>query len=417
MRRVLSIAAIGILLLAGSLPAQEKQTLAVLEFEGFGLSESEVQALTNRLRTNTTQLGVYRVIERGLMLQILQKQDFQLTGCTSNECAVEIGQLLGAQLVLAGSIGKVGNTWTVEMRIVDVESRAVIETASYGTQGSIDLVLTEGMSAAARKICRVTTPEVTTGPTLRPAIVDVMSDPPGAILFVNDLDKGPTPVTQLELNPGAAHTVTVRLDRYHALDTTLILEVGERSQLNLQLKPIMGWLALNGDAGSHVRLDGKIAGKTPMDRIPLQMGSYQLRITKPEYYSYKDTATILSDHETALNYTLKRKPKGPAVALSVVMPGGGQLYHGYRKGVIYLGAAMGIGYWGYTTHRDFLDHYDTYQERLDDYNRETNVEIALEKMEAVQESFDSMKQAEKGRNIYLSMLGGVWIINIVDIAF
>ncbi len=28
------------------------------------------------------------------MLQILQEQDFQLTGCTSNECAVEVRQML-----------------------------------------------------------------------------------------------------------------------------------------------------------------------------------------------------------------------------------------------------------------------------------------------------------------------------------
>ncbi|MCK4577938.1 MAG: hypothetical protein KAU50_04060, partial [Candidatus Marinimicrobia bacterium] len=34
------------------------------------------QTLTNRLRTNMTQLGVYRVSERGLMQQILMEQDF-----------------------------------------------------------------------------------------------------------------------------------------------------------------------------------------------------------------------------------------------------------------------------------------------------------------------------------------------------
>ncbi len=45
------------------------------------------------------------------MQQILLEQDFQLTGYTSDECVVEIGQLLGAHFMLAGSIGKVGSTW------------------------------------------------------------------------------------------------------------------------------------------------------------------------------------------------------------------------------------------------------------------------------------------------------------------
>ncbi len=154
------------------LVAQEKPTLAVLEFDGFGLSDPEIQTLTNRLRSNLTQLGVYRIIERGLMLQILQEQDFQMTGCTSDECAVEVGQLLGAQLMLAGSIGKVGNTWTVEMRIIDVETGAVTKSASYDTRGEIDLVLTEGMGAAARKIAGVTVPvePVAAAPAQQPVL-------------------------------------------------------------------------------------------------------------------------------------------------------------------------------------------------------------------------------------------------------
>lgn len=42
------------------LPAQQKPTLAVLEFDGFGRSDPEIQTLTNRLRTNMTQLDVVR---------------------------------------------------------------------------------------------------------------------------------------------------------------------------------------------------------------------------------------------------------------------------------------------------------------------------------------------------------------------
>ncbi|MCH7859448.1 MAG: DUF2380 domain-containing protein, partial [Candidatus Marinimicrobia bacterium] len=185
-----------ILSAARLLYAQEKPTLAVLEFDGFGISTQEVAALSNRLRTNLTQLGTYRIIERGLMQQILLEQDFQLTGCTSDECAVEIGQLLGAQFMLAGSIGKVGSTWTIEMRIVDVQSGEVVRTASYDTRGEVDIVLTEGMGAAARKITGV---ELVAGPataasaTLRPAMLDVISDPPGAVLFVDDIDQGSTP--------------------------------------------------------------------------------------------------------------------------------------------------------------------------------------------------------------------------------
>ena len=153
-RRLLLLLLVAFTLLTGSGPATQadKPTLAVLDFEGFGLSEPEVAILINRLRTNLAQLGVYRIIERGLMLQILQEQDFQMTGCTTNECAVEVGQLLGAQFMLVGSLGRIGSTWTIDMRIIDVETGAAIRSASYDTRGEIDQVLTEGMGEVAEMV-------------------------------------------------------------------------------------------------------------------------------------------------------------------------------------------------------------------------------------------------------------------------
>ncbi len=46
-----------LLLLPIFLLPQAKPTLAVLDFDAFGLSEPEVAALTTRLRTNMAQLG------------------------------------------------------------------------------------------------------------------------------------------------------------------------------------------------------------------------------------------------------------------------------------------------------------------------------------------------------------------------
>ncbi len=142
-------------LLTGSITVAQtgnKPTIAVIDFEGFGVAEPEVATLTDRFRANLAQVGPYTLIERGVMEQILQEQDIQLTGCTTDKCAVEVGQLLGTQFMLAGSIGKVGSTWTVNMRVINVETGAIEKTAFYDTQGAIDLMLTEGMEAAAKRI-------------------------------------------------------------------------------------------------------------------------------------------------------------------------------------------------------------------------------------------------------------------------
>ncbi len=138
-----------------SIPADEAVnllTIAILDFEGIGVSAQEARVLTNRLGTQMVQIGRYQVIERGQMEQILQEQDFQLTGCTSNDCAVEIGQLIGAQQMLAGSFGKLGTIYTIDMKIIDVETGRVLHTTSYDIEGSINLLLTEGLEEAVRRI-------------------------------------------------------------------------------------------------------------------------------------------------------------------------------------------------------------------------------------------------------------------------
>ncbi len=130
-------------------------TLAIVDFEGIGVSAQEARVLTNRLGTQMVQIGRYQVIERGQMEQILQEQDFQLTGCISNECAVEIGQLIGAQQMLAGSFGKLGTAYTIDMRIIDVETGRILKTTSYDIEGSINRLLSEGLEEAVRRIAGI----------------------------------------------------------------------------------------------------------------------------------------------------------------------------------------------------------------------------------------------------------------------
>ena len=88
------------------------------------------------------------IVEQGAMGQILQEQDFQLAGCTSDECAVEVGQLLGVTQMLAGSIGKVGSTYSIDLRIIDVESGTIIQSVTHDCGGAIDDLLGQMASSA-----------------------------------------------------------------------------------------------------------------------------------------------------------------------------------------------------------------------------------------------------------------------------
>ena len=120
-----------------------RETVAILDFEGRGISQLEAQTLTDRFRTSLANAGALRLVERQMMEEVLQEQGFQQTGCTSDECAVEVGQLLGVQNMIGGAIGRVGRTFTIDMRMFSVQTGENIRTKSVSYGGAVDGLITE----------------------------------------------------------------------------------------------------------------------------------------------------------------------------------------------------------------------------------------------------------------------------------
>ena len=118
MKNILYIAFFFTFLLAQS----GKPTVAVLDFEGQDVSESDVKTLTERMRTEIGNTNAVRLIERKAVEKIMAEQGFQQSGCTSDECAAEVGQLLGVQFMISGSIGKMGKSYTIDAKMFSVET-------------------------------------------------------------------------------------------------------------------------------------------------------------------------------------------------------------------------------------------------------------------------------------------------------
>ena len=123
--------------------SQAKPTAAVLDFEGSGITTQEAQVLTQRLGSELVQTNALIMVERNQMSEIMDEQGFQQAGCTSAECAAEIGALLGVQKMITGSFGKIGNSYTIEARMFTVESGKTEKTVSKTYKGEVDGLLTE----------------------------------------------------------------------------------------------------------------------------------------------------------------------------------------------------------------------------------------------------------------------------------
>lgn len=118
----------------------KKKTVAVLEFNSTSkqIGQDELATLGSRFRTMLVKTGYFDVLERQKMSDILKEQNFILSdNCNSAECAVQVGQLLGVELMIAGDIGKLGTIYSVDLRLIDVSSGKILQTENEDHEGDI----------------------------------------------------------------------------------------------------------------------------------------------------------------------------------------------------------------------------------------------------------------------------------------
>jgi hypothetical protein len=68
----------------------------------------------------------YNTITRAEIDSVIQEQNFQMTGMVSDETAVSIGKLLGAQVIVIGEISGTGSLRRVVYRCLEVETGKIL---------------------------------------------------------------------------------------------------------------------------------------------------------------------------------------------------------------------------------------------------------------------------------------------------
>ncbi len=123
--------------------AQEKPAVAVLTLKNAnGVSDGEAQIITDRLRIELFKTRNVEVMEREQMKVILEEQGFQTSGACSDEgCMVEMGQMLGVQYMITGSIGRLGSLYMVNCRSVNVATAKIERVVSVDIKGHIEDVV------------------------------------------------------------------------------------------------------------------------------------------------------------------------------------------------------------------------------------------------------------------------------------
>lgn len=156
-----------------NIPRTERKNLMVLNLKNTTLKMKAEEfmpwefGIASMLMTDLESIGLFNIISRERLKDVLSAQEFQLSGLVDPAKAVELGKIVAAKYILAGSFMEMGGTLRIESQVFSVETGAQLGAASVTGEtkrffelekelvikiGSyLDAMLTESESSALKK--------------------------------------------------------------------------------------------------------------------------------------------------------------------------------------------------------------------------------------------------------------------------
>jgi TolB-like protein len=139
----------------GSTPAA-KPNIAVLSFSGDEtVTPQQLAFITGEFASELSNSGVFTVLDRNRMDDILKEQGFQQSGaCSSSECKLQMGQMLGVDNLVVGSMVRFGPNYAFRVEYLDVATGVILKTVSFEKAGELHQVYRRACAEGAATLAR-----------------------------------------------------------------------------------------------------------------------------------------------------------------------------------------------------------------------------------------------------------------------
>jgi hypothetical protein len=230
------------LLLFIGLAFSQDITIAVMEFKTEGIEGISSNALSAIVRSVVRNNKNYRLVDRSMMEAVLQEQGFQQAGVCGNECAVEVGQLLGVQKMVTGNINALGSLYLVEIFILNVGSGEIEKSEMFQHVGKIE-ELVAPLIGATKKMFSGDDSSIS---QIKPFIY-VESVPSGAMVYVDNKMIGSTPI-KYEIIPGN-YLVMIKSQGFQDWSQTISISQGDNKVIKGTLSKVLSSGISSGSVG------------------------------------------------------------------------------------------------------------------------------------------------------------------------
>jgi len=416
--------------------ALSQPTVAVLDFDANGIPEYEVETLVERLRSELPNTGAVRLVDRKMLENILKEQGLQQSGCTTDECAAQIGELLGAQFMISGSIGKLENTFTVDMKMVSVSTGAAERAKSVNFEGGVGGLLIE-MQILAWEIVGLDVPKSlmlqragTEDEKVTVAVMDF--DPRGiSLLEAQTLtDRFSTEISTTGKAILVARSTVLEVMEDQGYDTSggctseeCAAEVGALLGVKYMINGAIGKL------GETFTIDAKMfevaTGAAARTKNATYTGNIDGLITEIEILAWemmglKAPKSLLAKRQgTLVTQSEKPKTKFGAALRSALVPGLGQAWTtDYasipNKAWYFLGGEAALGIFALVTYNSYYSSNDKAVKSHQEYINAFDVQDIRSFKQTSEDHLSDAEASEQTMEYVLYALGAVHIYNIVD---
>lgn len=294
MSRSSLVAALVALASAPGWSAEEKLKVAVLDLAAKGSPAEMAASATALVATELDKLGVFRVISgEDIRAMISFEKTRQSLGCEADaSCLAEIGGALGVDYIVAGSLGKLGDTYTLFLNLTDIKKAAVesrVQENIEGGESKIIPAIKRGVGQMVGKVLKD-----------REGYLILTVSEEGATVKVDGQVRGVSPMRGRMTLAWGPHLVEVEKQGFVAYSEDVHVPAKQPVAKHVELIPSMDFINAYESSNSKLRLGAWISTAVAVIGVGAAAGLY---------WSYGN----IHDEFVPLQQQLQRGEEDPAV--------------------------------------------------------------------------------------------------------
>ena len=191
-----------------------------------GLPAGEVDFINEKFIAELKKLTDYTVIERALMGEVLEANEFNAENCSTDECQVQIGRILAVRKMIYVLLWKYGNEYNGTVKLVNIESGENEHSESVSYSGNVTGLVRDGVPKWIRSFyTRLNTAKIT-----------FTTSNPSIELMINGDNWGRLPIFDKAVDQGK-YKIKFSASGYEGLKRKIQINLGQQINQEINLKP------------------------------------------------------------------------------------------------------------------------------------------------------------------------------------